>query len=122
MAYPYFSFNSFINGSLILGVMGATMPLSERVPLSTCRTAVSHRVLVHHNFREMRRVASPEGNRAVKGVLAYTAGNSYETLHGAEAPGSDGSTVFAKGRSDRVAATILVLDIELVLQELESQC
>ena len=38
--YPYFSFNSFINGSLILEFIGARIPLSEIVPLSTCLTAV----------------------------------------------------------------------------------
>jgi len=37
---PYFSFNSFINGSLILEFIGARIPLSEIVPLSTCLTAV----------------------------------------------------------------------------------
>jgi hypothetical protein len=37
---PYFSFNSFINGSLILEFIGARIPVSEIVPLSTCLAAV----------------------------------------------------------------------------------
>ena len=39
MEIPYFSFSSFMMGSLILGLMGARMPLSEICPLSTCFTA-----------------------------------------------------------------------------------
>jgi hypothetical protein len=37
---PYFSFNSFINGSLILEFIGARIPESEIVPFSTCVAAV----------------------------------------------------------------------------------
>jgi hypothetical protein len=37
---PYFSFNSFINGSLILEFNGARIPVSEIVPSSTCLAAV----------------------------------------------------------------------------------
>ena len=44
--YPYFSFNSFINGSLILEFIGARIPFSEIVPLSTCLTAIGRMMLV----------------------------------------------------------------------------
>lgn len=39
MKMPYFSFSSFMIGSLILGFMGARIPFSEICPLSTCFTA-----------------------------------------------------------------------------------
>ena len=48
---PYFSFNSFINGSLILEFIGARIPVSEIVPLSTCMAAVWHRTLATSLFR-----------------------------------------------------------------------
>lgn len=38
---PYSSFNSFIKGLLMLGFIGARIPFSEMVPLSTCFTAIA---------------------------------------------------------------------------------
>lgn len=38
---PYFSFSSTSRGSQMFQVMGATIPLSEMVPFSTCLTATA---------------------------------------------------------------------------------
>ena len=51
ITYPYLSFNSFFNGSLILEFIGARIPLSEIVPFSTCWTAVRYRMLAIPIFR-----------------------------------------------------------------------
>lgn len=109
MTNPYFSFNSLISGSLIRELIGARTPLSEIVPSRTCLVANWRGTLVILElFWDYK-----------SGILAYCAGDADQLGHCWIASRSSGSTVFAESRSSGLLATILVLDLKLVLQDLK---
>lgn len=52
------------------------------------------------------------------GRLAYSTRDAHELRHGCVTAGSNGSAVLAEGRSDGVLATVLVHNLEVMLEEL----
>lgn len=56
----------------------------------------------------------------MRGRLAYTASHTDQLGHCRVATGSDGGAVLAKGRGNDVLATVLVYDLEVMLEELHT--
>lgn len=56
------------------------------------------------------------------GRLAYSTRDAHELRHGCVTTRSNGSAVLAEGRSDGVLATVLVHNLEVMLEELNIDC
>ena len=90
------------------------MPFSEMVPLSTWRTAVHTASLVY---------LVPSCVRSDWFMIrTNTTSEAYKLRHGQVTARSGGSAVLDKGRGNGVLASVLVLDLEVVLKELQAAC
>lgn len=71
--------------------------------------------------RETRATAASSEKERGREKLAYGARHADQLRHGCITAGSDGSAIFAQGRSDGVLAAVLVFDLEKMLEELEKE-